>query len=316
MTQAAIGIDVGGTATKGAVVDAQGRVLARAERTTDPSAGTKGILSLLDDLSAGLDVAIAGVGVGVAGFVDVRAGAVTFSPNLVYDDPHIAAAVANHLRAPVVVDNDANAAVWGERCFGTAAGKDDVAMLTLGTGVGSGFVVAGRILHGSTGAGAEFGHTIVDLGGPLCTCGLRGCLEQFASGNGIARLAREALVDGSDSAILDFAGGQTITAVHVARAAREMDELARKVLRQAGHALAVGLSNIVNVFDPDVIVLAGSAVHAGEPFLGPARDRLSLMMTEQRRRPVRLDVSVLGDDAGIIGAAALVLQPDPSRRKT
>jgi glucokinase len=238
--------------------------------------------------------------------VDFDAGAVTFSPNAVYDDPQISAAVGLRFGLPVFVDNDANAAVWGERTFGCCPGADDVVMLTLGTGIGSGVVANGRLVRGATGAGAELGHIVVDPSGPPCPCGLRGCLEQLASGTAIARLAHLALGADPDSAITAFAGpGGEVTGESVSKAAREYDQTARDVLRKAGTALGIGLSNVANVFDPELIVLGGSVVNAGEPYLGAARDQLARMTKAQRRRAMRLDVARLGGDAGVVGAAAL-----------
>jgi glucokinase len=244
--------------------------------------------------------------VGAAGFIDARSGSVTFSPNLVYDDVHIADAVRVRSGLPVAVDNDANAAAWGERSFGAARGSDHVAYITVGTGIGSGFIVDGRLLRGLTGAGAEMGHTVIDPDGPRCGCGLRGCLEQYSSGQAIQRMARQALEEDPQSSILSFAGSaDMVTTEDVARAAHQYDETARAVLRRAGTALGIGLSNVANIFDPEVVLLGGSVTRAGEPFLGPARDQLVRMTAAQRRRPLRLDVTTLKGDAGIVGAAAL-----------
>ncbi|MEA2461643.1 MAG: glucokinase [Actinomycetota bacterium] len=313
--QNAIGIDVGGTGTKGGIVDSAGRVIERAKVATDKNAGTKGILEVADRLlehARRESIQVDAIGVGAAGFIDSAKGCVTFSPNLVYDDPDLGNAIHSHTGMKAFIDNDANAAAWGERNFGTAQGFDHVAMLTLGTGVGSGFVVEGRLLRGATGAGAEFGHVVIDPNGPECPCGLRGCLEQFASGGAIGRMGRVAAAEDPQSSMVAFAGSvDKITALDVARAAREYDQTARRVLRDAGVSLAIGLSNIVNVFDPQVIVLGGTVVEAGEAYLGPARDGLASMTSAQRRRPVRLDVSKLGHDAGIVGAAALALTPSP-----
>lgn len=303
------GVDVGGTSVKAAGVTREGTVLTRVERPTDPSAGTKSVLAALEDLLPLLEAEghrVAGIGVGAAGFVDFASGAVTFSPNVVYDDPQIATTVGLRFDLPVFVDNDANAAAWGERTYGCCPGADDVVMLTVGTGIGSGIVANGALVRGATGAGAELGHTVVDPSGPPCPCGLRGCLEQMASGSAIARLAHLALGRDPDSAIAAFAGPDgRITGEAVAKAAREYDQAARDVLRKAGTALGIGLSNVVNAFDPELIVLGGSVVNAGEPYLGPARDQLARMMQSQRRRAIRLDVSSLRGDAGIVGAAAL-----------
>ncbi|MDQ4125997.1 MAG: ROK family protein [Actinomycetota bacterium] len=304
-----VGVDVGGTGVKAAGVTRGGSVVERIERPTDPSAATKSLIGVVEDLLGRLDSGghhVVAVGVGVAGFVDFAAGAVTFSPNTVYDDPQIATAVSLRFGLPVFVDNDANAAVWGERTFGCCPGANDVVMLTLGTGIGSGIVANGELVRGVTGAGAELGHMVVDPSGPPCPCGLRGCLEQLASGTAIARLAHLALGSNPDSAIAAFAGpGGEITGESVSKAAREYDETARDVLRKAGVALGIGLSNVANVFDPELIVLGGSVVNAGEAYLGAARDQLARMTKAQRRRPMRLDVAKLRGDAGLVGAAAL-----------
>lgn len=307
---AAIGIDIGGTTTKAGIVLADGSIVDRAQCPTDRSAATKGALRVVDEL---LDrtrregIEVTGAGIGAAGFV--AGETVIFSPHLVYDDPAVAAAVTSRTGLRAVVDNDANATVWGERRFGSARGSNDIALITLGTGMGSGFVVGGRLLRGHSGAAAELGHTIIDPAGPPCPCGLKGCAEQFVSGTAIARMGREAAAGDPDSSIIRFAGSlDAIRAEHVAQAARELDETARDVLRRAGLALGAVLSNAANVFDPEVIVLAGGVTRAGEPLLGPARDELVRMTGAQRRRPMRLDVSILGGDAGIVGAAALVME--------
>jgi len=302
-------VDVGGTATKAAIVAGSGEGLLRVERRTDKSAGTKGIIAVIDELigrASEISAAPSVVGVGAAGFIDATTGSVTFAPNLSYDDPHVAEAVRSRTGLPVIVDNDANAAVWGERTFGAARGLDHVVLLTLGTGIGSGFISDGRLVRGSTGAGAEFGHTVVDPKGPECLCGLRGCIEQFASGGAIGRAARRAAEDNPTSTMIAMAGSvDAITAEHAAKAAREYDEIALEIMHEAGRWLGIALSNIANLFDPQTIVLGGSVAKAGETFLGMARDTLVAMTGAQRRRPLRLDVTELGGDVGIIGAAAL-----------
>ena len=308
---AAIGVDVGGTTVKAGVVDMSGEVLDRIEHPTEPQAATKSTIEVTEATIARAQemgyVPVA-VGIGAAGFVDVQSGSVTFSPNLVYEDPELADAVAARVNLPVMVDNDANAAAWGERAVGAAKGAMNMALLLVGTGFGSGFVSNGRPVRGSTGAGAEFGHTVVDPSGPPCNCGLRGCVEQFVSGQAIARMGREAAAQDPDTSMISFAGSaEAITAYDVARAAREMDEAARGVLRKSGRMFGIAMANVVNIFDPEVIVIGGRVIEAGEPFLGPARDELARMLTEQRRRPTRLAVSALGRNAGIVGAAALAI---------
>ena len=322
--QTAIGVDVGGTGTKAGIVTRTGEVLLHDERPTDITAGTKGILFVVDELlrrAAEVDADVIAVGVGAAGFIDAKAGAVTFAPNLVYDDPQIAAALYTHTGLPVVVDNDANVAAWGERTFGTARGSNHLVLVTVGTGIGGGVVEGGRLVRGFTGAGAELGHVVVERDGVQCGCGLRGCIEQYASGQAIARMAREGIREDPGSSILSFAGSpEAITALDVGRAARQLDQTARGVMRSAGIYLGIALSNMANLFDPETIVLAGGVIRAGEPYLGPARDTLVAMTNSQRRRPMRLDATTLGSRAGVIGAAALAFDeaavPSPSRKRS
>jgi glucokinase len=312
-TRAAIGVDIGGTRTKAALVAGGGEMLDRLDRVTDASAATKGLLAIVDELierSPKVDASVVAVGVGAAGFV--AESTVIFSPNLTYDDPQIATALEARTGLPVAVDNDANAAAWGERTYGAARGSDNLALITLGTGTGSGFIVDGKILRGYSGAAAELGHTVIDPAGPLCECGLKGCVEQFVSGTAIGRMGRDAAVTDPGTSMISFAGSSdAIRAEHVAKAAREYDDTARQVLRRAGTALGATLSNVVNLFDPEVIVLAGTVTRAGEAFLGPARDELARRTTTQRRRPMRLDVSTLEGAGGILGAAALAMELAP-----
>jgi glucokinase len=311
LRSAAIGVDIGGSGSRAGLVDMSGNLVDKVEQPTDRSAATKSTIQLVEHMvkrAEDLGYVAVAVGIGAAGFVDVRRGSVTFSPNLIYDDADVADAVAARVNLPVMVDNDVNAHAWGERAVGAARRSNNVAVMVIGTGLGSGFIVNGRVLRGHTGAGAELGHTVIEVGGAPCGCGLRGCLEQYVSGVGIARMAIEALEDDPNSSIFNFAGTrEDVTAEHVGHAAREMDETARTVLRRAGKALGIGLSNIVNLFDPEVIVLSGGVIKAGEPLLGPARDQFVSMTELQRRRPVRLAVTTLGNDAGIIGAAALAI---------
>jgi glucokinase len=307
--EAAIGVDVGGTGTKAGIVTRTGDVLLHEVQPTDVNAATKGILFVVDELlrrAGDVEAEIRAVGVGAAGFIDAAAGAVTFAPNVVYDDPQIAAAIYSRTELPVVVDNDANVAAWGERTFGTARGSNHLVLVTIGTGIGGGIIEGGRLVRGYTGAGAELGHVVVERDGAQCGCGLRGCIEQYASGQAIARMAREAVLEDPASTILAFAeSADAITAFDVARAARQLDPTARTVMRTAGTYLGICLSNIANLFDPETIVLAGGVVRAGEPFLGPARDTLVAMTNSQRRRPLRLDATTMGPRAGVVGAAAL-----------
>ncbi len=314
-TKVAIGVDVGGTGTKAALVTEAGTLSHRTEVPTDPDRGTSGILQIVGSMmrtaaSEGF-VAVA-VGVGAAGFIDIARGEVTFSPNLTYEEPKIHDAVSRLSGLPVAVDNDANAAAWGERTFGIGNGTDDMVLVTLGTGIGGGIIQNGSLIRGHTGAGAEIGHTVVVADGPLCKCGLRGCFEQLASGQAIERMATEVVASGKSSKIRGSGDEGLITGPDVTAAAAEGDEVALEVLAAAGRFLGIGLSNIANLFDPEIIVLGGGLVDAGEPYLSPARTTFADMTSAQHRRTLRVETGSLGNDAGIAGAAALAFDEVPS----
>lgn len=311
MSAPAIGIDVGGTKIAAAVVDESGAVIARDVVATDadaPNAIATGIVKIARQLR-GVAPSVRAIGIGAAGLVDVARGVIVAAPNLSYRNLAIRDYVATRLSLPVFVDNDANVAAWAESVFGGGKGYGDQIMLTVGTGIGGGLIVNGRIYRGAHGFGAEIGHMIVQPGGPACPCGAHGCFEQMVSGTTIGRVASERIGEAPDSLVLERAGGDraAITGEIVGRAALEGDAFAREIVADAGRWLGIGIASLVNIFDPDVVVVGGgAATGTGELLLEPARAALADHLTLREYRPaVEIVPAALGNDAGSVGAADL-----------
>lgn len=307
----AIGVDVGGTKIAAGLVDEHGGVLAEL-RVESPATDTLGmeeaIAGLVERLGAGHDVTA--VGVGAAGYVDRTRSVVLLAPNLAWRDLPLRADLEARLNLPVVIENDANAAAWGEFVFGAGADVDDLLLLTVGTGVGGGIVLDGRLHRGAFGVAAEVGHLRLVRGGRLCGCGNHGCFEQYASGSALVRGAREEAVSGSPSArgLLERAGGdpRRITGPLITEAARAGDRFALDQLATLGRWLGEGLGSLVAVLDPAVAVIGGGVSGAGELLLEPVREAFVAHVSGRGHRPL-LEVrqAVLGNRAGLIGAADL-----------
>lgn len=301
-----VGVDIGGTKILAVQLGDDGTILAehRASTPDDPAA----VLDALADTVAALGPVHA-VGVGAPGLVD-RAGVLRFAPNL----PHVVGLpIAPELRrrfpgAAVAVDNDATCAGWAERVLGAGQGSDDVLMVTLGTGIGGGLIAGGRLLMGASGFAGEIGHMVVDVTGPPCPCGKRGCWERFASGSGLGRLGREAAEAGSAPRLTELAGGDplAVRGEHVTVAAGEGDPDARVVVDRFAWWVALGLANLANVFDPECMILGGGLVADGPLFLAPVRKSFDELVEAAQHRPaVRIVLAQLGPRAGAVGAALL-----------
>ena len=266
---------------------------------------------MLDTLLATVDAlgSASAVGVGVPGLVDT-AGVLRFAPNLPgVVDLDVRGALAERLPGVTVrIDNDATAAGWGEVSVGAARGAADAVLVTLGTGIGGGIIAGGRVLRGAHGFAGEVGHMVIDRAGPACPCGQRGCWERFASGSGLGRLAREAALARPRGRIAELAGGDPEQArgEHVTAAAQEGDAGAREVMDEFGRWVAVGLVNLANVFDPEVFVVGGGMVEAGDVLLEPVRRAFAdMVLATGDRPPVAIVAAALGERAGAIGAALL-----------
>lgn len=310
---AAVGVDIGGTKIAAGVVDAQGDVVARARRNTPRAAEEIAplVADTVRDLCAEAGVDRLPVGVGAAGIID-RDGVVRYAPNIRWADYPLGAELAGLLDGPVRVDNDANVAAWGEYRAGAGrAAVSDMLMLTIGTGVGGGAIVEDRLLLGAHGLAAELGHIVVLEGGPLCPCGNHGCLEALASGNAIGRTARDEVTGGRAPAGSPLArtAPEAITGKTVTQAAEAGDDFALGILAQAGFWLGVGIASLANAFDPEVVVVGGGAMVAGELLLVPARRSFAERLLGRSHRPLPpVEHAHLADDAGLVGAALLALE--------
>lgn len=311
LARSAIGIDVGGTKVAGVVVAENGDVLAEDLAETpaeDPRATMDTIVDVaLRLMSRGAPSAI---GVGAAGIVDFAAGVVRASPNIAYRELPIRDIAAERTGLPCVLDNDATAAAWGEYRFGGAAGYRDVLAVTVGTGIGGGIIAGGAPYRGAHGFAAEIGHIIVEPEGPECGCGNHGCWEQVASGQALDRLGREAAAADPDGLIATLARGDPeVTGHHVADAAAQADERARAIVVEVGRRLGEGIAGLVNILDPEVVVLGGGVAEIGDLLLAPVREAFVASVEFPEHRPeVPIVPARLGNRAGAIGAAALALE--------
>jgi glucokinase len=311
---ATIGLDIGGTKISGGVVDGTGAILSQGRRDTpaqDPAAIAAAAASLIRELSAGHE--IDAVGVACAGFVDRIGSTVLFAPNLAWRDEPLKARLESVLDLSVIIENDANAAAWGEFRFGAAAEANDMVLITVGTGIGGGIVVDGELMRGAYGVAAELGHMRVVRGGIRCGCGNRGCWEQYASGTALVREARELVVSGTPIAarLSELCAGDpaALTGPDVTRAAAEGDPAAVELMADLGEWIGEGVASVAAILDPELVVLGGGVSEAGSLLIDPALVAFRRQLTGRGYRPeARFTVATLGNDAGLIGAADLAAQ--------
>ena len=301
-----IGLDVGGTKVLGVRIDGDGQIVDE-QRADSPHAGADALATTCAELVGALGTADEPVGVGVAGLVD-KQGRVTYSPNLIHlRQAPVRAAVADITGRRVIADNDANAATLAEVAYGAARGARHAILVTLGTGIGGGIVLDGRVYRGANNFAAEFGHFTVDARGPMCACGERGHWEAIASGEALGRMARELIARGGGSAIIAVAGDRSaVTGVHVGQAAARGDGDALGLLAEYADNVALGLAALANLFDPECIVIAGGLVELGVLLFGPLHDAFRRHVEGLDYRPaVPIVPAELGERAGAVGAAVL-----------
>jgi len=306
-----VGVDIGGTKVLGGVVDGSGAVLARAGAatpSTDVGAIVDAIAGVVAELRAAYDVGA--LGIGAAGWVGSGGENVLFAPNLAWRDEPLREVIAARTGLPTMLENDGNAAAWAEHRFGAGRGADDVVMLTIGTGIGCGLVLGGRLHRGGFGVAAEPGHVRVVPDGRRCGCGNRGCWEQYASGRALVREAQDLARESPATAgrLLELAGGDVdgIDGPTVTAAAAEGDSAARDCFRVVGRWLGQGLADLAAILDPAVFVIGGGVGEAGELLLAPARDAYHATLPGRGHRPwARVVSAELGSEAGLVGSAGL-----------
>ncbi|KQS66367.1 ROK family glucokinase [Modestobacter sp. Leaf380] len=310
----ALGIDIGGTKVAGGVVLPDGTITDTARRATpgkSVSATEDAIAAVVEELADRHGGPLVGVGVGAAGWFDRTGDTVLFSPHLAWRNQPLRKDLGTRLQRPLWVGNDADAAAWAEYRYGAARGSDLALVITLGTGIGGGMVIDGRLQRGAHGVAGEWGHMRVVPDGRLCACGNRGCWEQYASGNALGQTAREVANSSPAAAasLLERVEGQAdrLTGEHVATAAAAGDPLALELLAEVGTWLGQGIADLSAVLDPGVVVIGGGVSVLGEMVLGPARARLERALPGRGFRPgPQVLAAELGAQAGLVGAADLV----------
>jgi glucokinase len=307
-----IGIDVGGTKVLGGVVDESGKVLLTARRDT-PREGGKALTQAIADVAQELLAKhpATSVGVSAAGFVSSDRKTILATPNIAgWNGVDLDAELTALIGIPVVIENDANSAAWGEARFGAGRGRKHMLMVTVGTGIGGGIVINGELLRGGFGIAAEVGHMRVVPEGHLCGCGARGCFEQYGSGNALLRHAREAIAASPDIARNLLARGDGtldgLTGHAITEAARDGDAVALAAFNTTAQWLGAGIASLAAVLDPECVIIGGGVIDAGEILLRPMRDSLERHMPFAGKRPIpEILAAQLGNEAGLVGVADL-----------
>ena len=305
-----IGIDLGGMSAKAAVLvgsELKGKSKVETSETDTPEVTAEKLanLALTAAKEAGISIdEITAIGIGSPGVIDSETGTVASWTNFHWTNVELARLVSGHVHKPVYVLNDANAAALGEAKFGAGKTYHDSLFVTIGTGVGGGIMIGGKLFEGYKSAGAEIGHTVIRQNGELCTCGRRGCFERYASTGALIRSTRRAMEAHRESALwkiaptLEEAGGRTAF-----RAAAEGDEVAKEVIKEYIAALGEGIANLINILRPQAVIIGGGISNEGEPLFAPLREYLPERIYANFYSPVEIVRASLGNDAGLYGAA-------------
>ncbi len=308
----AVGIDLGGTFIKGAVVDEEGTIVVKEEIPTHAERGPDDILRRMEELVRSLiertgiaPAACAGVGVGIPGFIDTDAGVAVEVVNIGWKNVRVRDPLAQALGLPVHMENDANAAALGEAFAGAAKGCESALCITLGTGIGGGVILDGQVLRGASHMAGEIGHIVMYPDGAACNCGHRGCLETVASATGVVRLATERIERGEKTELQKA----SLTAADVFAAASRGDSVAQAVVAKAVEDLGRGLAIGANIVNPVIIVVGGGMARAGEALFRPLREAFGRYALGRVADVVTIVPATLGNDAGVVGASKLALFP-------
>jgi len=313
-----LGIDLGGTKILTAVANSQGEILSRDHSITPAQKGHEAIVnSILESAHHALEQAnvaiseLTAVGVGAPGISNPETGILFTSPNLPgWRDVPLRDIMQERLGRKTYLINDANAAALGEFYFGAARGVRDFIYITISTGIGGGIVIDGKIYSGAIGAAGEVGHMTIDDDGPICNCGNRGCWETLASGTALAGEARHRIEEGVTTSILEYANGdpEKVTAEVIHSAAKHGDGLAKELITRTGYYVGVGLANLINIFNPELIVIGGGLSNIGDMLLKPAFKTAGERAYKEAFHAVRFASAELGRNSGVLGAAAFALQ--------
>lgn len=310
-----IGIDLGGTNIAAGVVDTEFNILAKASVPTARPRPCRDIckdmakaaLESVDKAGLSLD-SIESVGIGAPGTVNSDSGVIEYSNNLDFYNEPVAKYITEYIHKPVYVENDANAAAYGEFIAGSAKGAHNAVCITLGTGVGGGIIIDGKIYSGFNFAGAEIGHTVIEVDGVLCSCGRRGCFEVYSSATGLIRMTKEAMAEHPESVMHEMMGDH-VSGRLAFNAMRAGDEAAKGVVEKYIKYLATGIANTINIFQPEILCIGGGVCNEGDALMLPLREAVKEQVYSKRsENNTKLVRASLGNEAGIIGAAFLGLQ--------
>ncbi len=315
-----LAIDLGGTKILTAIISNEGQVMAREYCLTlsgeGPQPVIKRILSAIDHILSQINIDLSqldSISIAAAGAIDFKKGLITLSPNLPgWHDVPLRDIVKEKYKVKTFLINDASAAALGEHHFGVGQGVNNLILLTVGTGIGGGIIINGRLYSGASGSAGEIGHMTIDINGPRCNCGNTGCLEAFASGTAMAKEAKRRIGKGEKSSLTEIVGGKVedITAEKVSIAAQGGDSLASEVILKAATYLGIGLANLVNIFNPEMIIIGGGIAKMGDLLLNPARQVVKERAFQLPDQAVQIVPAQLGDDAGVLGAAVFAFQQE------
>lgn len=309
-----IGIDLGGTNIKAGIVNENYEIIAKASVKTNCPRPAK---EIADDMAAvsveaaknaGISIDdVEWIGIGTPGIADNVNGTIPYSNNLGFENVPIRKYIREHISKPVYVANDANAAAYGEFVAGAAKGACDAVCITLGTGVGAGVIIGGKIFTGRNLAGTEIGHMVISVDGPQCTCGRRGCFEVYSSATGLINMTKEAIRENPGSILAEYEKTDgKVSARHAFNAMRAGDEAGRSVVDKYIKYLAAGITNVINIFQPDILCIGGGVCNEGDPLMIPMKELVKKeVYTRMLDCNTEITVAKLGNDAGIIGAAFL-----------
>ncbi len=307
-----VGIDLGGTNIAAGVVDEKFRIIARSKLKTNRELPGDEVIRCCAEAArlavenAGLKMEnISAVGLGSPGTVNCKTGVIEYANNLNFANTPAAEILRSELGIPAYAENDANAAAYAEFVAGSAVGAKDVVCITLGTGVGGGIIIGGKLYSGFNYGGAELGHTVIDINGPECTCGRHGCFEVYSSATGLIRMTVEAMKEHPESMMHSMMGDH-VSAKLAFAAMRAGDETAKAVVDKYIKYLAAGITNTINVFQPDILCIGGGVCNEGDNLLIPLREQVAgEVYTRRGSKNTKIVIASLGNDAGIIGAAYL-----------
>jgi len=309
-----LGVDLGGSKILTAVVNGQGKMLSRDHSITPAAKGPDAVIqAILESTDRALNHAgitagqLEAVCIGAPGLSNPETGVVFTSPHLPgWKDVPLKQITEDKMGVKTLIVNDANAAALGEMYFGAAKGARNFVYVTISTGIGGGIVIDGEVYAGSLGTGGEIGHMTIDTNGPKCNCGNNGCWETLASGTALAREAKQRIEDGAETSILNYTGGDVnkVNAETVHKAALQGDTLARELIAQTSYYIGVGLANLINIFNPEIIVIGGGLSNIGDMLLEPAYKVAGERAYKVAFNSVRFARAQLGRNSGVIGAAA------------